>query len=299
MSFDYLNQSRDLALLASNPQMTGGLQFMQGKTLIAASDCKSCHAIDKPNIGPAYIDVAKRYFRVTDAPEKLTLKVLQGGNGNWGKNMMSAHPQHTKEEAMQMVKYILSLNSKQNIALPLQGTFSTNKHAPGEEKGVYVIRASYADKGQPPVGSLSENLLLKLRNPKIQAEAFDVLEGVNRKTSDDGNLNLIAGVENGGYIGLKNTDLTGIRMLSFSGRSLQDGSRVEIRLDAPAGKLIGTASVTAGGNEKAMNVFSTSIEQTSGEHDVYLVFRNDKIRNNLLVLDWVYFDNKMKMQASR
>ena len=30
--------------------------------LIQASDCSSCHAVDRQVVGPAYSDIAKRYF---------------------------------------------------------------------------------------------------------------------------------------------------------------------------------------------------------------------------------------------
>jgi len=36
-------------------------EFDKGLELIAASDCTTCHAIDKKNIGPAYTDVAAKY----------------------------------------------------------------------------------------------------------------------------------------------------------------------------------------------------------------------------------------------
>ncbi|PIQ19758.1 MAG: carbohydrate-binding protein, partial [Cytophagales bacterium CG18_big_fil_WC_8_21_14_2_50_42_9] len=91
-SFDYLKQGRDLALLASNAQMTGGLKYLQGKTLIANSDCKSCHALEAKSIGPSYLAVAERYKGKTGIEDMLAAKIIQGGNGNWGKNVMAAHP---------------------------------------------------------------------------------------------------------------------------------------------------------------------------------------------------------------
>ncbi|GEO03720.1 hypothetical protein AAE02nite_13840 [Adhaeribacter aerolatus] len=299
MSFDYLNQSRDLALLASNPQMTGGLQFLRGKTLIAGSDCQSCHNLDKTNIGPSYSEIAKRYYRVPDAPDILTMKVLKGGNGQWGKNMMAAHPQHTKEEAMEMVKYILSLSSKQNIALPLAGSITTNQHVADGGKGIYVIRASYADKGHPPIGSLSENLLFKLRNPKVQAKDFDILKGVDIKQMDGSRSSFISAKQDGAYIGLTNIDLTAIDKLTFSCGTGQAGSRIEIRLDAPDGKLVGTAEVPLLDKNTPFKNFSTTILNANGQHHLYLVFRNGKNRNDLLNLEWVYFDNGNGRQASK
>ena len=79
----------------------------EGKDLIAASDCLTCHKEDAKLIGPAYQDVAAKY---TDADiDQLADKIINGGSGVWGNTMMSPHPGMDKENAKKMVKYILSL----------------------------------------------------------------------------------------------------------------------------------------------------------------------------------------------
>ena len=79
----------------------------EGKDLIAASDCLTCHKEDAKLIGPAYQDVAAKY---TEADiDKLAEKVVNGGSGNWGDVPMAAHAGMDKENAKKMVKYILSL----------------------------------------------------------------------------------------------------------------------------------------------------------------------------------------------
>ncbi|MBC7919921.1 MAG: PQQ-dependent sugar dehydrogenase, partial [Ferruginibacter sp.] len=108
VSFDYLKEGKDLALLASNTQLTGGVRFLKGKNLVANSDCKSCHDVSKKSIGPSYVAVAERY-QGKQVRDTLADKILMGGNVNWGKNVMAAHPLHTREEATVMVRYILSL----------------------------------------------------------------------------------------------------------------------------------------------------------------------------------------------
>lgn len=79
----------------------------EGKDLIAASDCLTCHKEDAKLIGPAYQDVAAKY---TEADiDKLADKVIAGGQGNWGNVPMAPHAGMDKENAKKMVKYILSL----------------------------------------------------------------------------------------------------------------------------------------------------------------------------------------------
>jgi len=79
----------------------------RGLALIEASDCLSCHKIDAKLIGPGYQEVAAKY---TEADiDHLASKIIDGGKGAWGDIPMTPHPGVSKENAKQMVKYILSL----------------------------------------------------------------------------------------------------------------------------------------------------------------------------------------------
>ena len=70
--------------------------------LIQASDCSSCHAVDRQVVGPAYSEVAKRYAGQTDAMDKLTAKIRDGGGG------MTPHPDLTDEQRTEIAKWVLS-----------------------------------------------------------------------------------------------------------------------------------------------------------------------------------------------
>lgn len=83
---------------------------VDGRQLIQASDCKACHLDDARVIGPSYMEVAEKYEANDTTITYLANKIIQGGSGNWGEVPMTPHPQHSQEEAEQMVKYILSLN---------------------------------------------------------------------------------------------------------------------------------------------------------------------------------------------
>lgn len=79
----------------------------QGRVLMDASDCMSCHKIDQKFIGPSYQEIADKY---SDKDlELLASKIIDGGSGVWGNVPMQAHPNVSKEEAKQMVLYILTL----------------------------------------------------------------------------------------------------------------------------------------------------------------------------------------------
>jgi cytochrome c len=84
----------------------------RGLELIGASDCTTCHAIDKKNIGPAYVDVANKYEATDAVIDTLVSKVIKGGQGVWGQVPMTPHPDLPEADAREMVKYILSLKGR-------------------------------------------------------------------------------------------------------------------------------------------------------------------------------------------
>ncbi|EMR02377.1 c-type cytochrome [Cesiribacter andamanensis] len=83
----------------------------QGRQLIANSDCVACHKDNERVIGPSYTEVAQKYPNNDSTIAYLAGKIIQGGSGVWGSVPMTAHPQHSQEEAEQMARYILSLNT--------------------------------------------------------------------------------------------------------------------------------------------------------------------------------------------
>jgi cytochrome c len=87
-----------------------GADFTKGKNLIAKSDCLSCHKDDVKLLGPAYVDVAKKYEPTDANINKLVQKIIKGGAGVWGEIPMSPHPTLPQGDAKEMVRYILSLN---------------------------------------------------------------------------------------------------------------------------------------------------------------------------------------------
>src|SRR5579859_3298825 len=65
--------------------------------LIGASDCTTCHRLNKnaggAAIGPAYSDVAAKYSPAADSTvDRLVKKVISGGSGIWGTVPMTPHP---------------------------------------------------------------------------------------------------------------------------------------------------------------------------------------------------------------
>ena len=80
--------------------------------LIASKGCTACHALDKKVIGPAYIDVSKKYEATPEMLYKLTQKVVAGGKGVWGEIPMPPNKNITFTEAKMIVAYVLSLKNQ-------------------------------------------------------------------------------------------------------------------------------------------------------------------------------------------
>jgi cytochrome c len=82
-----------------------------------ALGCPNCHAIDHKVVGPAWMDVSRRYRDKRDDPDfikQLVRKVSHGGSGNWGDVPMVANdPVGTKhDQILYLVKFVLSLSDQ-------------------------------------------------------------------------------------------------------------------------------------------------------------------------------------------
>ena len=79
--------------------------------------CTACHTIDHKLIGPAWIDISRRYRDMRgskDVFEQLVKKVSVGGHGNWGDIPMAANDPMGKhrEEIIALVKFVLDLSDQ-------------------------------------------------------------------------------------------------------------------------------------------------------------------------------------------
>lgn len=86
--------------------------YEKGLELVAQSDCTTCHKINEKNIGPAYAEVARKYEPTEAVIDTLASKVIHGGVGVWGTVPMTPHPDLSRDDAREMIKYILSLKNQ-------------------------------------------------------------------------------------------------------------------------------------------------------------------------------------------
>ncbi|UFH54163.1 ThuA domain-containing protein [Spirosoma sp. KNUC1025] len=286
MTIDYL-EGFDKTMLAQGHQANTG--FSTGKRLIDLSDCKACHTIDQKSIGPAYLDVAKKY-KGQQVESKLVRKVITGGGGVWGEQAMSAHPQLKESEVTDMVRYILSLaDEKAANRQPIAGDY-----VPVQQKkdGSYILTATYTDRGNGVIGPLTGSTSLALRSPSVKAITADVKQDIFQY--DIPKIGPAAiGTKSGSYIAFNDIDLTGIASISptvFSSTTQTAGGKLEARLDSPTGTLLGETEVASG----TVGPVSIPFRQPApGTHKLYLVFVNPAAgQKPLFALDKVQFDTQ-------
>ncbi len=87
-------------------------ELPEGARLIARSDCKACHNTHVKTVGPAYVEIARRYPNNSDNVAMLAAKIKNGGAGNWGEAMMTPHPDLDDATLETMASYILGLDGE-------------------------------------------------------------------------------------------------------------------------------------------------------------------------------------------
>jgi cytochrome c len=283
VTLNYIPKLANNQQLAGHQQITGNYNL--GKSLMAESDCKACHQIDKKSVGPAFIEVSKKYRDDKTAAARLANKVITGGGGVWGEHAMNAHPQLSKEEATEIVKYVLSLANQQPEAqLPQQGSAPLKEHLNKGNQGRYILTASYTDKGGK-ITPLTSSDVLVLRPTKVQAVEADALQNMERRGRRVGN------IQHKSYLMLKDIDLKGIKQLTYRYSSKDQNGAIEVHAGSPKGPVVSTLNFQATGKWDAFAEVNAAVQDPGGKHDLYFVFVNTAVpKQNLAVLEWISFE---------
>ena len=95
---------------ASKEDITQNPDYQKGLDLVQKNDCLTCHTVASTATGPSFASIAKKY-QASDVPG-LADKIIKGGSGVWGQVPMTPHPDLSKQDAEQIVKYILILKDQ-------------------------------------------------------------------------------------------------------------------------------------------------------------------------------------------
>lgn len=279
VSANYLSEGYNPTVIAQKQlSADASAQFAGAIALISKSDCKSCHAVNDKILGPAFIEVSKKYKGDPAAPARLTRKIIAGGQGVWGDAMMPAHQSMAESDAKAIVKYIMSLSSPAPRAknLPVSGSYTTLV-AGDNPDGAYILRAAYTDKGTRHTSPETGESVLVLYNPVVP-----VSRAAESNEIAFGNDNSFATVKSpGGWLKLSQMDLTGIKQLEVLGgsanrRAADAAGSIEVHAGSLQGKLLGKFT----GNYTAQTSFKIDLPDSPGVTDLYLVFSGEPIRIN-------------------
>lgn len=261
-----------------------------GLELIRKSDCLNCHAINRPRVGPSFLQVADKYRNDPHQIEKSVQRVLNGSTGVWGKVGMLPHLQHTPAEVLRMVEFVYSVtaDSSNPTAVGFRNELDVSKL-----KGAIEIEATYVDLGRDNLPKLAGSTKILLRNRHVQAEAADQIKGTQRLSSDKAEgKTFMGGIEHDGYLKFNRIPLDRISSMDFSVTSAGAGGVIEIRRDSVDGPILGSAEVAVNGSWDAFHTINASLEASSGNTDLYIVFKNEKNRGGLMNVDWIEFRTK-------
>lgn len=144
------------------------------------------------------------------------------------------------------------------------------------QRSVCIDRLNYnADGTIQKVTITTEGLTqLKYVNPygNNEAETLAQESGIQTEACGEGGRN-VSNIENGDWIRIRGVDF-GKGAASFAAwvASATNGGNIEIRLDSPTGKLVGTCAVTGTGGWQAWTTKSCAVSGAAGIHDLYLKF---------------------------
>lgn len=180
--------------------------------------------------------------------------------------------------------YVFGFNYALNLA-------ETTTHR--ERRSVCVAKLNYDTTGTIPTlpwWSTAGVTQIGTLNPYARTEAETICwsSGLKTESCSGGGMD-VCNIENGDLIKVKGVDF-GKGAKSFSARvaSATSGGKIEIRLDYPTGRLVGTCEVPATGGGQAWVTKSCTVIGAEGVHD--LVFKFTGGSGQLFSFDWWKFE---------
>jgi cytochrome c551/c552 len=274
VSVDYAEGGYDKAASTMGHQQ--GEVNIIGKGLVMSLDCKSCHKETEKSIGPSYLQIAEKYGTDAEATNYLTSKILKGSQGVWGETAMPAHATLPESDAHQIASWILSLAGNQTMAksLPVAGTITPARDL--EPNTALVLSATYTDKGGNNIKALTASNALALPSSHLTFSGKEKVNGFSHVRLNNNNALVLP--QNEGWFALDSIDLTGVRSVTIicGWQGLPSVPLdFEVRLDAPAGKLLGKGRMPAPKKDQETGSAQVRLNGvTDGRfHTVYFIYK--------------------------
>ncbi|MEM1323233.1 MAG: family 16 glycoside hydrolase [Bacteroidota bacterium] len=245
-----------------------------GQRLIARNDCKTCHNLNRKTIGPAYVDVAKKYANTEENIVMLVSKVKNGGYGVWGEQAMNAHPDVPESDIRAMVEYVMSLDKNEEKDNPTATTVAT---APEDLDYVYANKEITADDMFPGVVTkvyLSKRPLAKLADVRtnIRPVFAGVMPRIHAQSADLKGLESNFAIMFNGYLNIKEAGNYQFRLRSDDGSRLSIGDQVVVDHDGLHGADAKDGSIAL---DEGYHKIKVEYFQGMGGKSVSLMWRTD------------------------
>ncbi|SMO32008.1 ThuA domain-containing protein [Fodinibius sediminis] len=297
VSADYVEGGDDMETSMGHQQASAA---MSGRSLLGSFDCQACHAVNTESIGPSYTSVSERYQDSSGVESYLVDKIINGGSGAWGDRAMPAHLEMSESDAQKIVSWIMSLSGEGQTpeSLPATGQLDPTMGEDPIPNGVFVLSASYTDKGGENTKPLTGNASIYLRNNTVSFSAARNMDGYSTMTYED-NLLMMVPQEQGAF-SLSNIDLTnisGVQFMTATQKPMEEEYVFELRLDSPDGEKVGEVIRSGGGKPTEQGFvagsFTIPVEADVNEvHDIYIVSRPvDSEVSGQLILSGITFLN--------
>ncbi len=99
-----------LSVIATASLVISGASIAAEMPAVAKSKCNMCHSADKKVVGPAYMDISKKYKGDNNAAAKIAAHITSGGSFGWKlANMPPRGMGATDADIKAMSEYIAGL----------------------------------------------------------------------------------------------------------------------------------------------------------------------------------------------
>lgn len=263
----------------------------RGLQLMRKSDCFNCHAVNQKRVGPPYLDVANKYRGQEGALEASVQRVMKGSTGVWGKVPMVPHLHHTPDEVREMVSWVFGLQPA-GLVRVFPG-FAGEIPVTADETskpGYYALEATYTDRGAGEVPAINTSATLYLRQRLVEAEAADEIHGPQVLGSGNASSGkFIGAINHDHWLKFAGVNLARVRKVTLKVASAGQGGAIEIRKNAPDGELLVSVPVEVNGNWEQFYEKTAELPESTGRHDLFIRFVNEKNQGGLMNLDSVHF----------
>ncbi len=239
--------------------------------------------------GPWFYKRNKLYYMLYPAggvPEHLAYSTSTGPTGPW-KYQDTIMPIIRKGGAFTNHPGVIDYKGHSylfyhNGALPGGGGFN---------RSVAVDEFTYRPDGTiPRVTNTVEGVKpVKNLDPFKRQEAETIAWEQGIEIGEEAGIRYVTDIHNGDYIKVRSVDFgKGAKSFQASAASATSGGSIEIRLDGPAGTLLGTCSIKSTGGAKNWVLHSSKVTTVKGVHDVYFQYKGGD--GELFTLDWWKFN---------